>query len=275
MTLSIITINRNNNQGLQKTLQSVLMQSYDDYEYIVIDGNSTDGSEAFLRSTSNTNFSYSSEPDSGIYNAMNKGIMKAQGDYLLFLNSGDTLLHYQVLENVINQFDDEKSFIGCNLILDKSSGREEKTHPKKISFNYLLTKTIYHPSTFIKKEMFEKYGVYNEKNKIVSDWEFFFKTIALNGESFQSIPIALTLFDMDGISSNMQDNERIVRERKDVVDNYLGVIKNSKTDLYLFNQLQNPSHRIKLLMRIEDHKILKKIATVTLKFIAFFMGSKK
>ena len=91
------------------------------------------------------------------------------------------------LNQVFYDLKDGVSFAGCNLIIDMNTKKEIHKHPEKISFSYLLRSTIYHPSTFIKKQMFDKYGLYNEENKVVSDWEFFLKTIGLNGESFQKI----------------------------------------------------------------------------------------
>ena len=97
--LSIITINLNNCAGLQKTLDSVFAQTFTDYEYLVIDGGSTDGSAELIKKQENKFVYCVSEKDNGIYHAMNKGIRKATGDYLLFLNSGDYLVNDEVLSN--------------------------------------------------------------------------------------------------------------------------------------------------------------------------------
>ncbi|MDR2910496.1 MAG: glycosyltransferase [Bacteroidales bacterium] len=93
MKLSIITINLNNVAGLQKTIESVVKQTFTDYEYIVIDGGSTDGSADIIKQHANKITYWVSEPDKGIYNAMNKGIRVAKGEYCLFLNSGDWLIN--------------------------------------------------------------------------------------------------------------------------------------------------------------------------------------
>ena len=116
--LSIITINRNNAAGLRKTIESVVSQTYTDFEYIIIDGASTDGSVEVIKEYAEATLPcgeglgerlyWVSEPDKGIYNAMNKGILKAQGEYLLFLNSGDWLVDKDVI----------KSFIDLNIIND-------------------------------------------------------------------------------------------------------------------------------------------------------------
>ena len=92
-TLSIITVNLNNCDGLQKTIDSVVGQTFTDYEWIVIDGGSMDGSRELIEQYADCLAYWCSEPDNGIYNAMNKGISRATGEWLLFLNSGDSLFN--------------------------------------------------------------------------------------------------------------------------------------------------------------------------------------
>lgn len=270
INLSIITINYNNASGLKKTVDSVINQKYKDFEYIIIDGKSTDNSVDVIKSINLPNFNWISEEDSGIYNAMNKGIKMAEGDYLLFLNSGDFLKNNKVLDEVLFNIKKSVSFIGCNLILNYKNEKKIKKHPEKISFSYLLTSTILHPSTFIKKEMFDKYGFYNEENKIVSDWEFFFKAIALNGESFQKIDKELTIFDMYGISSNSENSDIVKYEKEQVFNKYLKSIYVNDLDEFLFNQLKNPTKRIKYLMKIEKNIFLRKITTFCLSILNKF-----
>ncbi len=260
MKLSIITINYNDASGLKKTMNSVMSQTFSEFEYIVIDGNSTDASVATIKSYKNDRLQWLSEPDSGIYNAMNKGIVRATGEYLLFLNSGDFLISNTVLETVMPKLDDSCSFNTCNLLLDGDEKRV-KEHPERISFSYIVSNTISHPSTFIKSEMFVKYGMYNEKNKVISDWEFFFKTLGLNGESFQKINETLTVFDMHGISSNPINTELVASEREAVFGKYLGAIYTSELDQFIFNHYKSPTKRIKYLMKIEKNSLLRKITT--------------
>lgn len=268
--LSIITINYNNAKGLKKTIDSVVKQTFEDFEYIIVDGNSTDDSLDVLKSLKATNLNWISEPDTGIYNAMNKGIKIANGEYLLFLNSGDYLINNTILEDVISGLNEKKSFVGCNLVLDYETKKEIKKHPEKISFSYLLRSTILHPSTFIKKEMFYKYGNYNEENKIVSDWEFFFKTIGLHGESFKQIDKELTVFDMNGISSQ-KDNFTLVNEEKEkILSKYLTSFNNSSLDSFMLTQLKSPSKRIKYIAKIEKSTFLRKFTTSFLYIISKF-----
>jgi len=129
MKLSIITINYNNASGLRKTVESVLSQSTHDFEYIVVDGGSTDGSVEYLESQNSElktqNFSFISEKDNGIYNAMNKGIRMAQGEYLHFLNSGDWLADEKVVENMLKTLPDCDIYVG-NKIAVRPDGKVQK-----------------------------------------------------------------------------------------------------------------------------------------------------
>lgn len=178
--LSIITINFNNKKGLEKTITSVINQSFADYEYIVIDGGSTDGSVDVVKRYSDKLNYWVSEPDKGIYNAMNKGIRKASGEYCLFLNSGDRFTSNYILNQVFSISFSEDIVYGDALI-----DNMHQTYPEKIRLSYLISKSLAHQSTFIRKSLFEKTGLYNEENKIISDWEFFFKAILLHSCSYR------------------------------------------------------------------------------------------
>ena len=115
MKLSIITINYNNLEGLKKTYESVVCQTWTDYEWIIIDGGSTDGSREFIEEHQDKFAYWCSEPDKGVYNAMNKGIAKAQGEYLNFMNSGDRFYDHQTLNEVFSSGFQEDILYGNEL----------------------------------------------------------------------------------------------------------------------------------------------------------------
>jgi glycosyltransferase involved in cell wall biosynthesis len=149
--LSIISININNKNGLRKTIESVVNQNFTNFEYIVIDGGSSDGSVEIIKEFEDKISYWISEPDKGIYNAMNKGIQVAKGEYLLFLNSGDWLVDEVKLSDVIenlNVFD----LIIYDLFFVEEHNQSRKKHPVDITLSYIIEKTISHPSTFIKRE---------------------------------------------------------------------------------------------------------------------------
>ncbi len=215
MRLSIITINYNNVAGLQKTIESVLSQEFKNYEWIVIDGGSTDGSVELLNRYK-SKFSYLiSQPDNGIYNAMNKGIGRAIGEYCFFLNSGDYLADNKVLEIVFATNPIEDILFG-NLYVTLNGKVVEKAYGKEaLTFSDIYNHIIKHQASFINRNLFTRFGNYNEKRKIVADWEFFIKTIGLNNVLYRYINTFITYFDNNGISN--QSADLTIKERQQVI----------------------------------------------------------
>ncbi len=241
--ITIITINYNNLEGLKRTVESVVNQTWQEFEYIIIDGGSTDGSAEYIESQSDHFDYWVSEKDSGIYNAMNKGIKVATGEYLLFLNSGDELYSKTVLNENHNEIHthDLVCFDICQ-VFEKSTNIHK--FKDEISYNTFLNGTIGHPTTFIKKELFQKYGLYDENLKIVSDWKFFFMIVAKFNVSYRKVNTTLSKFYMDGISSinglevNRErqmalDSEFRDYKRLDELEQLLSNLKKSRTVKYL------------------------------------------
>lgn len=221
MILSIITINRNNAVGLEKTMRSVAAQDCGDFEYVVIDGASTDGSVEMIRSfeaSLGERLKWVSEPDKGIYNAMNKGIGKASGEYLQFLNSGDSLVSDDITLRMTEALKSKEypPILYGNMLKDMSDGkilRDKGFAGKSISFLGFYTGSLNHPSSYIKKSLFEKYGRYDENLKIVSDWKWFLQSIILGGEKPLYVDMDVTLFDMNGISEKNKSLDKTERRR--------------------------------------------------------------
>lgn len=218
-SFSIITINLNNAYGLENTIKSVVNQTYKNFQLIVIDGGSTDESNNVIEKYKSKIHYHSSEKDSGIYNAMNKGILKATGEYSIFLNSGDLFVTNDVLQ----------SFIEGNYIADIITGSTVVyTHqnseivraPEKISFYTFYKHTIQHQATFIRTNLFNEIGFYNEKLRIVGDWEFFVRAFALHKATYQSASLIISAINANGISS-MPNNALICKtERNSVMKEY-------------------------------------------------------
>lgn len=219
--LSIITINRNNANGLDKTIQSVINQSYEDFEYIVIDGNSTDHSIDIIKKyNSNINY-WVSETDKGIYNAMNKGIAKTNGNYVLFLNSGDYLVNNDVLKSVFEKQQTADIIYG-NMQIDWGNGKiTSGKMPDKITFKQMYIDTLWHPVSFIKKTLFDKYGLYNETYKVVADYDFFFKVIIINNVTTYHINVDIAMYNLNGLSSLPENKALEQAERRKVIESYL------------------------------------------------------
>lgn len=282
MKLSIITINYNNAEGLRKTLASVASQTYRNIEHVIVDGGSTDGSVDVIRDYESANRSsvhpltiiWSSEPDKGIYNAMNKGIEIALGrrivnsfnrselvddkhgeadrpkqsgvenkdaeeDYIQILNSGDILAADDVTARMMAALDSLnakrstlsgdavsilygnmlKSYDGKTIINRDTCGGDMYT-PE--SFLYFYKGTLNHDCAYIRCDLFEKYGLYNEQMKICSDWEWYVRVIVLGGEKPVYTNIDVTIFDMNGVSESYGKNaELIKRERREYLESIL------------------------------------------------------
>jgi glycosyltransferase involved in cell wall biosynthesis len=208
--LSIITINLNNAEGLDKTIASVVSQTYKNFEFIIIDGCSKDNSlEIINRYKEQINF-WVSENDKGIYQAMNKGINLAKGSYLLFLNSGDILNGKYALETFINH----KNFRGDIIYGNYKFEEGEKIYPAKLTPLHFFKSSLPHQSSLIKKELFSSFGLYNEDFKIVSDKAFFIKCFLSNNVQFSYVDFALSIADLSGISNT---NYELVKNENDAI----------------------------------------------------------
>lgn len=250
--ISIITINFNNLEGLKKTMASVLGQTWKEFEYIVIDGGSTDGSATYIESQSNNIDYWVSEPDAGIYNAMNKGIKVAKGEYLLFLNSGDELFSNEVLDQNyrhISLYD--IIYFNLNVVGEKETFI--KKYPDQLLFSYFVNDTLPHPATFIRKVIFDKVDLYDESLKIVSDWKFFIQSICKFNYSYKRINETLSTFYLDGLSSAPNNRDMIFDEKHKVLTSDFQAYLEDNTN---FNELKKTvenlrkSKKIKLLVKL-------------------------
>lgn len=257
MKLSIITINFNDAQGLEKTIQSVINQTYKDFEYIIVDGASTDGSVDVIKKYSDKLTHWVSEPDSGIYNAMNKGTRMASGEYCLYLNSGDYLADSDVLEKAFNyKFTEDIVCFGLVLFNDKQKWLQ--LPPNDISLFTFTNGSLPHPSTFIKKEILELVGGYNETYKIVSDWCFFIEALIVNRCSYKIYELPLSKFNCFGISSTSGT------KRHEEMRHYLtSRFPYSISDYQLFEE----ESVYNVLQWLQSHSILRGIAIFPFKVI--------
>lgn len=247
MRLSIVTINYNNAEGLCKTLASVASQSYRDIEHIIVDAASTDGSVDIIREYESANRSsvhpltliWSSKKDKGVYNGMNIGIKRATGDYIQILNSGDILAANDVTERMLAAMPEGvsilygnmlKSYDGKSVVRDNCGGISSTD-----SFLYFYKGTLNHDSAYIRRDLFDKYGLYNEQMKICSDWEWYVKAIALGGENAVYTNIDVTIFDMNGVSESGGKNaELIKKERREFLEKILPASVLKDYDTYAF-----------------------------------------
>jgi glycosyltransferase involved in cell wall biosynthesis len=262
--LTIITINYNNVQGLKKTIDSVKSQNYSPIEYIIIDGGSNDGSKELIEANVKLFDNWISEKDNGIYHAMNKGIKKATGEYLLFLNSGDYFNSSDSLEELFADCHHEDIIYG-DLLMYSNSGTWLKKHPSILNFEYFLNDCLPHSASLIKRNLFDRVGLYNEHYKILSDWEFFMNAVCLHSCTYRYVPFPTAVFCQDGISSDPKSNSLIEREKKQILSNNYSAFLSDyrKLDQYrsdLNNILNSRLHR--LLDKILKSFFIKKIKNI-------------
>ena len=212
---TIISINRNNACGLEATIDSVFRQSFQNFEYIIVDGASTDKSVEIVKAaTKKHEIKWISEPDSGIYNAMNKGVRMASGEYILFLNSGDTFVNENVLEEIQPLLDGSEFVIGrVNVTKNGKIVQTSKTlgNPDLNLYNLYLF-GIPHQAAFIKKEILVR-TPYDESLKINADWKSFVQEIVLRNASVRLTPLIISNYDGEGYSSTHMEDLLIERRK--------------------------------------------------------------
>lgn len=218
--VSIVTINLNNNAGLTRTLESIAPQTWQNFESIIVDGASTDGSvetiREFEKSKRFTIGKWVSEKDKGLYNAMNKGIRFSRGKYLLFLNSGDYLATNDVLEKL--QPKKWKTDLVYGNMLVQQNGKDILFRsPKEISLFYLAFAAMLHPATFVRRQLFDSVGFYREDLRIASDHFFFVKAFCHHGPTTQYQDIVISVFEGGGISNKTQYSSLQTAERRQVL----------------------------------------------------------
>ena len=211
MKLSIITINYNNLEGLKRTYESVVSQTCQDFEWIIIDGGSTDGSKEFIEEHQAQFAYWCSEPDKGIYNAMNKGIVKATGEYLNFMNSGDCFYDEHTLEKVFSQ-ELMADLVYGDWIRVYPDHEEYKAAPPKAFYATVFFDNVCHQAMFIKCNVLRQRG-YDDNMYILADWKRWIE-MSLDGQTFQYIPLTICRFEATmGLSETVSEQHSRERER--------------------------------------------------------------
>lgn len=214
MKLSVVTINYNNAAGLRKTIESIIPYRSDDVEYIIIDGGSSDGSVDHIKEYAGEIDYWISEPDKGIFNAMNKGMKQAKGDYLLFINSGDTLKQDISFDKILAHLNGE-GMIYFNIEMAYSDALEHfgDTYPDRLDFKFFAERSLPHQASFIKRDTLLEYGGYDENMKIGADWAFSVDAVCLKGYTYKHVDDCFSVYFLDGLSS-MSENYNLLWEEK-------------------------------------------------------------
>jgi len=265
--ITVITVNYNNIKGLKKTIESVISQDYSDYEFVVVDGGSTDGSVALIESYSRIN-NWISEKDKGVYHAMNKGIRMAKGDYVIFMNSGDIFYSQDVLNKFITELDSNLGIIyGNSLYYNDSGYNREEYPPAELNYSFFRSAGINHQAAFIKRKLFFDYFFYQESYKICADWDFFMRIVCLHKVSYKYINEFVCRYDFSGISADPVNYARYVEERDFTLKTFFDPLCN---DIYNLIHNKDDKKMMNQFLFLKNYKIVRRIIRVIFKLCLVF-----
>ena len=268
--ISIITINYNNCEGLRRTIESVVNQTCRDFEYIIIDGGSTDGSVDVIKRYADNIDYWVSEPDKGIYNAMNKGVAVAKGEYCLFMNSGDTFYSNDVIKLVYKKADFNSDIIAGDVA--RNGGICDS--PNEITGVFMVKSALCHQTSFIKTETLRRLP-YDESLKIVSDWKHMFQLLVIANGSYQHVKVVICEYDTTGFSAiNWQV---LADEREQVLSELLPSLVRKDYQVFLQNEeIHNRSPKLyDLCSKIGRESIDEKVVILTLRLVGFIRNIKR
>jgi glycosyltransferase involved in cell wall biosynthesis len=264
MKISIITINYNNLYGLKSTVDSVIHQTWKDFEHIIIDGGSTDGSAEFISENDELFTYWVSEPDKGIYNAMNKGIRNSTGEYLIFLNSGDSFYDQNSLGNLCLENYNEDIIYG-NLQINSNNTTYIKQYPKTLSFNFFLIDSLPHQATLIKREVFNRFGFYEEDYNLSADWAHFVLVICKYCVSYRYVNKTISVFNLGGISSIDENYQIIEDEKRRFLNNNFSIFYNDYqefSEVVAKYKLLASSRLVMIIVQIQKSKFYMSIKKI-------------
>lgn len=219
MKISVITVCYNAKATIERTLQSVTQQSYPNKEFVVIDGGSTDGTLEILKKYADQIDVLVSEPDKGIYDAMNKGIAKASGDYLIFINADDYFYDEFALERVAQA--PHADFIFGDQYDEEDGSRELAQNLDALDVYHMFRGYFAHQSILAKRELFQKYGNFDLSYKICADWDWILRCL-VNGATTTRVGTPIAVFTVGGASGIAGKKGLLSRERKRLIKKNLG-----------------------------------------------------
>ena len=255
MKLSIITVNYNDAAGLERTIKSVISQTFHDFEFIVIDGGSTDGSDDVLKEYDAQIDYWVSEPDGGIYQGMNKGIKKATGEYLNFMNSGDCFYASNILEKVSHYNSNADFIVGKDYHYNSETHQGHASiQPPRTTMIHFFVATLDHQSSFIKRELFID-SLYDESHRLVSDWIFFTEKIVKEQKQVHFIPDIVCRREEGGLSEQQWDKNRKEIDQylhqflfPGIFEDYTTLAKLDKTSLYRLMEICEDDKKRRILI---------------------------
>jgi glycosyltransferase involved in cell wall biosynthesis len=254
---SVVTVSYNSSGTISDTIKSVLSQAYPNIEFIIVDGSSTDGTFDIIKSFGSKVSKFISEPDKGIYDAINKGIRLASGDIVGILNSDDFFYNNDVIQTVAKTFQEDskiEAIFGDIVFVDRARTSKimryyssEKFSPEKFKFGFMPA----HPSFYAKRELFERFGYYKTDYKIAADFELLVRFLYINHIRYKYLPMPFVSMRRGGISnrsvlSNITLNREILRACKEngIKTNYFNIYSKYFTKIFEFMGNNNAHIRI-------------------------------
>lgn len=254
--VSVITVCRNAEEFIEQAINSRLEQTYENIEYIVIDGNSTDNTISVINKYLDKIYCFVSEPDNGVYDAMNKGIKMASGDIIYFLNSDDKFYDKYVIENIIRffQHNENVDFVyGPIIIFDPVTNESfVKTH-EYVKKSYLFN-NICQQAIFYKADSFKKVGLFDDTLKIVGDYEWELRAIRRFHINIAYYPQIVAVYRNSGISSPYGSVELCQEEHMKVLRLY-----SSKVDIYSYYLINKPTHIFSYIFKVVQNCLKDRI----------------
>lgn len=237
--VSVITINYNDAPGLERTINSVVSQSVDDIELVVVDGGSTDGSLDVIKKNAGKINSWISEKDNGIYDAQNKGVAKASGDYLIFLNAGDSFYSERVVEKFygFTKANPAKIYFGNSNVTEADGSSSVLVPPQKPDLNFWYSNTLNHQAVFMHTSLFKEFGCFNIENKYASDFEHLFKIFLKDRTEFTHFNETVCNYDNTGLTSKDEFHQRLIAERITIMKKYVSKEQFSQMRSHYLNSL--------------------------------------
>jgi len=257
--LSIVTINRNNRDGLARTLASVDAQRFDDREFIVIDGASTDGSQDVVRAARpGLVTTFVSEADTGIYDAQNKGLALARGTYCLFLNSGDFLLGSDVLSRLMAGPPTEDLVYGDALLEKPSGARWPWRVPDPITLRWLLRSSLPHPCTAIRRTVFDAVGRYDTSLRIAADYRFFLDALVNHGATTRRVAVEVAEVATGGVSTHPATRALLGEERTRIQAEVFSPVLRA----HLEEQRREEAQRLGAILRAASRRLARRVRSL-------------
>lgn len=223
MKLTIVTVVYNAKEDIYNTLESIKMQNNQKFEYLVIDGGSTDGTLDVIKDSFRVD-NYVSEKDNGIYDAMNKGIKLSKGDMIIFLNAGDVFYDDNVVDKITKIKNYEEFDVIYGDVVMVNNKKRLKRQPDILSLSYLYTNNLCHQSMIFNKKSFQKIGLFDINEKVFADYKWLIRAYSRKSKFYHLNSVVCEYDNMNGVSSKINKLD-LIKTRGKIVKEICGTKK--------------------------------------------------